>query len=322
MTVTPPSEPAPWTAADHRWLNEPLRLDRLYRSERAFRFELTRRGLFSELNLLTNAVAFSLLEGAHIFVDWTRMHIDWEALFDTRFAPDGDPALATYRDVEIISIKKPSRAVFDGMRNGIWRMIAEGAVVRVEALGFEGTIEALNGLVAQRLFRPSAAVIAQSEMARDRLGLANEPYVALQLRGGDKTAGVVNTKGLLTIEGDTVDDAVYAARIAEAGAKAKVILVITDDHDAFERFAAAMPAHRCVTNCPPELRGYFHEDRMGLDRASQTRDAARMIADVKLAAEAELFLGPYRSNPSTFTHLLRDGRASVSVDRQQVWAPL
>ena len=70
------------------------------------------------------------------------------------------------------------------------------------------------------------------------------------------------------------------------------------------------------------MRGYFHEDQFTRDRVRQTEDAARMLAEVRLASEAELFLGPYRSNLSAFTHLLRGGQASYSVDRQMKWAPL
>lgn len=311
-----------WTGPQHLGLDDVFRLDALYPSKTAYLFPLTNRGLYSEVNLLVNAFAFSLLNKAHLFVDMARLPVAWGELFDTRFCDYADAAKGDYASQEVISIKG-ERALFDRVRDDFRSKVVSGEIVRVPELEFEGTIEQLNAAVAQLLFRPSVEIFHHADQLRAEFDLLLEPYIAIQLRGGDKLEGVLRADGTRTNkEGQAVEGDRYMAEIRRCGAKAKKILVITDDYQAFHDLAVAHPDYRFVTNCPTHMRGYFHDAYVQQDLGARTADAARMVTEVMLASAAELFLGPYRSNLSTFTHLLRLGRPSLSVDSQERWAPL
>jgi hypothetical protein len=149
----------------------------------------------------------------------------------------------------------------------------------------------------------------------------SDPYVAVQLRRGDKTNGYV-FNGQLKIESTQSPIEAYVQMLRRRSEGIRYVFVLTDDYRAYEELKTSAPEYEFHTNCQPSEFGYVNDDFQKMDVESRKKLCTQLVSDVHICGRSEIFIGPFKSNPSRFVPLLHGTRRrSFSVDANRKWKP-
>ena len=301
-----------------------------------FVFDLTDRGLYSEVNNLLNAIAFGLITRRRLLVRTASIQgVAWAGLFDTDL-PAFSPAVPVDPEWIVANVNSPH---FRTIRTTGTQMWERGERVDVEALGLAGMdIFALRrrlagmfcvrridaGFWRAALRLPGIHCTDAAQMRRMRLRPG--AFAALHVRRGDKIEGDpghTDAAGNVVIEGEATPMAVCLELILAAAPTTDTLFVLTDDYAAIRELRALAPRLRLVTLCPRTSTGYRNRDFLQRPLAARTAALRRVLAEVQIAAQSALFAGPYKSNLARYVaNIHRDPARCVSVDALRKWTPL
>jgi hypothetical protein len=287
----------------------------------AVRYGLSRRGFFSEFNILAYAKAWCMSRGRTLYLDHRKADAPWRELFSP-FPPSVDELEPARHSAVINLVPKAPDGAWQGMRKDVRDAVLERRRVTLPAIDFDGEYEALVFRAARELFRPRPGLVQQAAEARASLGLDAVPYCAVQIRRGDKTEGYVDKKGRLVVETSAQPFAVYADCLNRLAPEVRDVLVLTDDYGAFEAAREADPDRRFHTLCAPDERGYVHADHLKKPAAARLEAFEKLIVSVMLARDSQAFAGTFWSNLSTAVCMLhRDRTRCAAIDPAQEWPP-
>ena len=294
-------------------------------------FRLTRRGFFSEVIGLLNAIAYGLLSQRRIHVDQSTFGgLAWRDFFSTTIPPAA-PIANVDPDWVIDGVHFPHFSTIRREIAGLWK---RGQRVDIDALGFRQVDiftlrRELANLFCVPLDRRSEAASSHwrrfDSVALDlvrRLALTPEGYAAMHVRRGDKILGYRSRSGALTIEGEDVPLGHYLDVIRDRAPGIDSVFVLTDDYGVIEELGAMEHGCRVVTLCPPDERGHDAARFNGYPVGRKRRTIERLLAEAQIASQSALFVGGYKSNVARFiVNVHRDGARCVSIDSSKDWTP-
>lgn len=278
-----------------------------------FVYSLTRRGFYSEINNLLNAVIYGLAHKRQLIVDQSQFNdLDWQCLFATEL-----PVASSE-----LTEKVPPDWVISGVHSPNFRKIREWAkwrhYIRIPMwfprMRMWGNMFDVKREVAQMLTRPLVAATFPTGLT--------EPFAAMHIRRGDKTEGNLNSKQQLIIEGDDVDPRSYIDKLMLKSPEIRSIFVMTDDYKMIEDLKLTGQGYSIFTFCSPEESGYRQPAFSSLEPVQKAARIQRLIAETQIAAASSIFLGGFKSNVARFVRLWHaHPDRCFSVDGQEVWLP-
>ncbi len=280
---------------------------------------LTRRGFFSEINVLIQHQAYALAHAEDFYVDDHGANFRMEALFAAPPSSHRELAADRYRQIVVCS-PKTNREEWTRRRVWVRKACEDHAVVRAPRAGFEGPCDQLVRMLARRIMAPRAELAEAVDAEARRLGLDRTPFCAMHIRRGDKTEGYLRKSGVLGFEGERAPVSAYVEEMRQIAPELSTVLMLTDDHRPFAEAAAAYPDLGFVTLARPEAAGYFQDAFSGLPFEEKARAAERLVVEVLLAARSQAFVGAFRSNVSMMIAQIHpDPLACWSVDSVKTW---
>ncbi len=278
-----------------------------------FVYSLTRRGFYSEINNLLNAVIFGLAHKRQLIVDQSQFDdLDWQCLFATEL-PFVSAALTE---------RVPAEWIISGIHSPNFRKIRQWAKWRhniriplwFPQMRIWGSMFDVKREIAQALTRPLVAATVPAGLT--------EPFAAIHIRRGDKTDGYMDGKQQLIIQGDDVDPRTYIDMLMLKSPEIKSIFVMTDNYSMIEDLKQAGPDYSISTLCHPEEMGYYQPAFSSLEPVQKADRIQRLIAETQIAAASSIFLGGYKSNVARFVRLSHaHPDRCLSVDSQKRWLP-
>lgn len=278
-----------------------------------FVYRLTRRGFYSEINNLLNAVVFGLAHERQLIVDQSRFSdLDWQCLFATQL-PIASSELTEKVPANWVISGLSSRNFHKIRRWAKWRHYSR-IPLRFPQMQMGGSMFQVKREIAQMLTRPLVAATFPAGLT--------EPFAAMHIRRGDKTEGNLNSKHRLIIEGDDIDPRFYIDKLMLKSPEIKSIFVMTDDYRMIEDLKLAGPDYSIFTFCSPEENGYRQPDFSSLEPVQKVDRIQRLIAETQIAAASSIFLGGFKSNVARFVRLWHaHPERCFSVDGQRWWLP-
>ncbi len=114
----------------------------------------------------------------------------------------------------------------------------------------------------------------------------------------------------------------YIDLIRQHAREVSTIFVMTDDYRAVEELRELVPPQQVRTLCSKSASGYRNDQFYRMAPAKRVQSVEGLLAEVRIASQSALFLGPYRSNLSLFVANIHwDPTRCVSVDAQREWMP-
>jgi hypothetical protein len=289
--------------------------------KQALVYGLTRRGFCSEINVLVCNVAYAMAAGEDPYLDDQGFFVPWRQLLQPTLPMAADLREELYERVAI-SHPKIDRAAWDHRLWSVKRACDEGLEVEIPELGFQGGWAALLALLSKRLFVPREETAAAAALARTELGL-DQPFCAVHIRRGDKTAGYRQKDGVVRIEGGVVPFQAYTEKLASLSPGVRRVFVLSDDHREVVAARELHPELELVTLCDPGEEGYRHGAFLALRHMEQLHALRRLIVEVLIAQHSAAFVGLYRSNVSLLIAALHSHpETCASVDRAKAWTPM
>ena len=305
-------------------------------SDNPFIFTLTKRGFFSEVNNLLNAIAFGLIIKRRLSV--VCEGIQWSDFFDADLprrkwrgdTPDDPEWVITgvwSRHFHTIRAEISSlwdrRERLDIPSLGL-RDVDIFQLRRILAYAFCGQRQ---GRIFGRSFRPALPFAGPVAEQWAPLGLQPREFIAIHVRRGDKIDGehYIDPSGKKIHghpEGEMTPLSTYIELIRQHAREVSTIFVMTDDYRAVDELRALVPPLQVRTLCSKNVSGYDNNQFYRMSRAERIQSIEGLLAEVRIASQSALFLGPYKSNLSRFvTNIHWDPTRCVSVDGQREWIP-
>ena len=285
-------------------------------------YGLTRRGFFSELNVLVCHYAYALSLGEDVFVDESMSAVRWRDLFEPTLQFQRDLDAAAYDHITLCH-PRLGRPEWNARRLWVKHACDENLEVNLPGDGPRRRWRDLLFEVSRELIQPRADLRESATEAMRVLGLADVPFGAIHIRRGDKTEGYVKSNGKIRIEGEAVGFDEYAAALERLSPGLRRIFVMTDDHREVATARANWPEFEIVSLCSLEDRGYRQTEFRKLSYNDKLRAIRRLVIEVLIAARSTAFAGLYRSNVSlTIATLHQRPEFCCSVDSQARWSPV
>jgi hypothetical protein len=284
-------------------------------------YGLTKRGFFSEINVMVENLAYAMAAGEDMYLDDRNFFLPLDQLLRPTL-----PSVADLREdlYERVTISNP-KTDFPAWSHRLWsvkRACDEGLEVEIPELGFRGNWVALVALLSKRVFVPVEEIATAAARARTELGL-DQPFCAVHIRRGDKTEGYRKSNGALRIEGRAVPFTAYAEKLALLSPGIRRVFVLSDDYRQVSEARARHPELELITLCEPGEEGYRQDAFMALRDQEKLRAVTRLIVEVLIAVHSNAFVGLYRSNVSLMIAALHPHPENcASVDQAKVWTPM
>jgi hypothetical protein len=277
-----------------------------------FVFKLTRRGFYSEVNNLLNAVLFGLTKRRRLIVDESDFEgQNWTDFF-TANLPTAPSSLINTVPKEWF-VDGNLHLGFRTIRNWVTRRHKKFPLLWFPELGLGGSVFQVKRSVARMLATPRFSHDIPSELRR--------PFAAFHIRRGDKVEGYVFNDQLIR-EGDNVAALAYVDLLNRRAPKVRCIFVMTDDYRSVEDVKTAAPGRVVLSFCLPSERGYYQGEFTSLDVKRKRASLDRLIAEAEIAAASSLFVGGFKSNVARFVTLWHhQPRRCFSIDSMKRWSP-
>ena len=265
-----------------------------------------KRGFFSEINNLLNALVYGLVERRRMIVDCKQIG-DWSDFFTSHPPSAPDDILHAV----------PKEWVIDGITPQ-FRLIRElasashrsGQRLLIPPLWLFGRFRSIKRAMAKAvLSRPAPSVMSPAP-----------PFAVFHMRMGDKIATTRHGK---KPEGEATAPQTYMDILRTKAPAIRSIFVMTDDYTAVELLRQVAPDYSVTTFCLPQERGYDQKTFMGQHSAHRTDSIRRLLDETDVAIRSDLFLGGFKSNVARFICLMHDDpERCFSVDGMKDWTPL
>lgn len=281
-------------------------------------YGLTKRGFFSEINMLVSNLAYAMAAGEDLYLDDSGLVTRWSELLQPTLPMAAELRREQYRRV-VVCHPKVDRALWDERVRSVKENCDAGLKVDLPAAGFHGTWMELLVRLSRDVFKPRADILATADRLQAELGL-DQPFYAVHIRRGDKTTGYLKSNGVLRVEGAAVPFDAYAEAAATLAPGLRRVFVLSDDYREVAEAQAQHPQLELITLCTPEEQGYYQDDFLALRRDEQLRSLRRLIVEVLIAARSAAFIGLYRSNVSLMVAALHPHPDKcASVDQAKAW---
>ncbi len=279
-----------------------------------FRFSLTSRGFYSEVNNVLNAIAYGLVKNRRLLVDETRFGdglLSWSDFFKNPL-----PSNPTKLNHPIPWKWEVSHCLTPGFMRIQARVKAWHKYHRpfcMQKFGFYRNYFSLKRQLAGYFCRPSMAI--SNPM------LEHGPYAAIHVRRGDKTEGYVS-HGKFIIESEIAPLQDYLNLVRKASSGVRRVFVMTDDFSVFAQLKDLFPELEFETLSQDNETGYrqTHFDSLSCD--ARRASIRRLIAEVHIAAASKVFVGSFQSNVSRYVALVHHSPGCCyGADSLRRWHP-
>lgn len=293
-------------------------------------------GFFSEINMMTLAVVYCLHHKIQFNLHSSnanfRLNKGWQDYF-LPFCPEQENRLLdTYnKRYEIIyktNFTKPRRMyrkVDYKLKIGwtkiksnanyltfdLWDEILNRKLERfhyfIPELNINGDLQHACNKVIDFIWRFKPQTESNINQIINGLSLPEE-YIGFQIRRGDKNAEHKHTP---------IDNYIFEAAKRSSIRNA---FVLTDDFEVIEKLKTAYPEWNFYTLCRETEKGYTHNSFYNNERSHIYNGIIRLLANIEILRQSELFIGTFSANPSMFLGMIMDKNKTISVDVPwQVW---
>ena len=284
-------------------------------------YGLTKRGFFSEINVLVINLAYALAAQEDLYLDDSGFLSSWRQLLQPVLPMAAELREDLYRRVTV-SNPKVDRAAWDERLWFVKRACDQGLVVAIPDIGFEGSWFELLSVLSRKVFAPLPELEAEAARLRLELGL-DQPFCAVHIRRGDKTEGYPRRDGSRRIEGRAAPFGEYVGRLEILAPGVRRVFVLSDDHREVADARSLHPELELVTLCEPQEAGYRQPEFLQLSAEQRLRALKRLIVEVLIAVHCRAFVGLYRSNVSLMIAALHPHpEGCASVDQARTWTPM
>lgn len=281
-----------------------------------FVFSLTSRGFYSEINNLLNAILFGLITKRRLYVDQSSFaggDLKWADLYQsdlpwvTKDIQDLVDPRWIIEGVEGTGFWDISSFINERHRNRIFFLL--------RSYGFYGGIFAAKRHLAHQFCQPVVPLNWPESLQL--------PYAAIHVRRGDKIKGYISPRsGELIIDGDQVILDEYLSILRRRSPHLKSLFVMTDDYQVIDELQTIDPNLNIFTFCEKEEQGYTQDEFNGLGSQSKTMAIRKLISEVDIACNSQIFVGCYKSNVSRYVALAHKyPKQCYSADAQKKWDP-
>ena len=276
-----------------------------------FIFRLTRRGFFSEVNGLLNAVIFGLAKRRRLIVDQTDFEgLDWNDLFVSSL-PSAPPTISSGVQKEWIVDGRGD--AFKRIRKFVQRRNQFRIPLWIPDLELFGQVLQVKRTIAAIMTAPRLIATLPNSLGT--------PYAAFHIRRGDKTIGYGAHNGLIK-EGEVTEPAMYLSVLQRYAPKISAVFVMTDDYRTIEELREIAPQMHIETFCTPRMLGYQQQEFSEKSATEKTRSLIQLITEVQIASKSSIFIGGFKSNVARFVPLWhRVPEMCLSVDGWRNWTP-
>lgn len=281
-----------------------------------FVFSLTGRGFYSEINNLLNAILYGLVTKRRLIIDQSRFaggDLVWSDLYSSSLPLAAEDLLQNiHPDWTITGHDSPG---FRHIQHSINRWHRYRRFFLSKSYGFHISVFAAQRYLASQLCQPSVFI--------ERRNSFNEPYAAIHVRRGDKVDGYKSSKGYQIIEGENIPLCDYLSVIRNKLPVLKRLFVMADDYGVINELRSMVSDLEIVTLCQDTEQGYKQNDFALLDKSTKILSIRRLISEVDIASNSQVFVGCYKSNVSRYIALThRKPNRCFSIDSQKHWSSL
>jgi hypothetical protein len=279
-----------------------------------FLFSLTSRGFYSEINNLLNAILFGLVTKRRLYVDQSGFadgHLIWSDLYGSHLPLSAGDIQGSIDHLWMITgVKSAGFKVLSG-RISSWHHFRRFFLSR--SYGFYMNVFAAKRHLARQFCRP----VTHLEWP----GSLPVPYAAIHVRRGDKLQGYT-WRGNLIVEGENISLRDYLSIIRRKAPHLQSLFVMTDDYQIVEDFRSIDPSLDIFTFFQKVEQGYKQDEFNSLGARSKTMAVRRLISEVEIACNSQIFVGCYKSNVSRYIALTHEHpKQCYSVDSLKDWNP-
>jgi hypothetical protein len=265
-----------------------------------FVYALTRRGFFSEVDCLLNAMIFGLLERRRILVDTSGFGYGWSEFFSAELPThDEHESSAVAPEWRINGLH--TRQAFLDLLAALRDKSLNGVPARVDEIGVDGSIFDLRRRLVSLFCSPRSGrtLAAEGRHVAEESGLAPDRFAAIHVRRGDKVA-LKMKRGALRREAEPIPLTDYLEAARGSPSPLRHLFLMTDDYAIREELATLDHEFAIVSRCPPDSRGYDQSTFLKLGREERVASIRSLLADVHIAAASSLFVGDLSSNVAQF----------------------
>ncbi|GAB2771947.1 hypothetical protein GCM10027275_13460 [Rhabdobacter roseus] len=177
----------------------------------------------------------------------------------------------------------------------------------IPELGIDGDLQDACRIVARMVWKLNSGTQQIVDKYTGSLYLP-EKYLGFQIRRGDKHQEI-----------DFKNTGIYLRKAAE-NSDLRDAFVLTDDFTVIEEIRNKYSSWTIHTLCQPKERGYAHTDFFSKNRTEIYNDTVKLIANIEVLKNSELFIGTFSANPSMFLGMYMGHGKAISVDVPwQVW---
>jgi hypothetical protein len=277
-------------------------------------FSLTDRGFYSEINNLLNAILFGLVAKRRLCVDQSRFAngcLIWSDLFKSQLPWSNGDIPMSIDPLSVISGVESDG--FGALRHLIMSWHRKRKFFLSRSYGFYRNVFTAKRHLARQLCQPATHP--------EWPGSLQVPYAAIHVRRGDKLHGYI-IRGNLIVEGEDTPFTDYLSFIRRKAPNLRSLFVMTDDYRVVEDLRSIDPGLDIFTFCQKAEHGYNQVEFNSLGARTKTILARRLISEVGIACNSQMFVGCYRSNVSRYIALTHDHPSQCySVDGVKSWDP-
>ncbi len=281
-----------------------------------FLFSLTSRGFYSEINNLLNAILFGLITKRRLYVDQSKFSdgdLKWADLYqsDLLWATED---VQNFIDPKWIIEGVGSTGFWD-IGNFINYRHLNKKFFLLRSYGFYRNIFAAKRHLARQFCQPVAPFNWPEDL--------QVPYAAIHVRRGDKVEGYISPRsGDLIVEGEQVLVHDYLSIIHRQAPHLKSLFVMTDDYQVVDDLQAIDSSLNIFTFCQKIDQGYTQDKFNELGSQSKIIAIRKLISEVDIACNSQIFVGCYKSNVSRYVALAhKHPKQCYSADAQKNWDP-
>ena len=281
-----------------------------------FLYSLTKRGFYSEINNLLNVVLYGLVSRRKLIIDQSHFaggDLVWSDLYKSDL-----PLLEvdSYKSIHPAwIITGHSSPGFKEIGSSVRRWHRYKRFFFLKPYGFHKNVFAAKRYLARSLCQPLRP-------AKETYTLSGD-YAAIHIRRGDKVNGYISSSGNMIVEGDDCPLGDYLACIRNTSPSVKLIFVMTDQYEVVQSLRSMAPELEIFTLCQNREKGYVQSEFNLLKKQEKVLAIKRMILEVEIASNSQIFFGCYKSNVSRFVTLVhKNPSRCFSVDSQKRWNPM
>lgn len=281
-----------------------------------FLFSLTGRGFYSEINNLLNAILFGLITKRRLYVDQSKFAdggLKWADLYQSDL-PWPTKDVQDLIDPQWI-IEGVGSEGFWYIRDFINGRYHDKRFFLLRSYGFYRSIFAVKSHLACQFCQPVTPLDWPEDL--------QVPYAAIHIRRGDKVKGyILPRSGNLIVEGEDVLLSDYLSTIHRQAPHLRSLFVMTDDYQVVNELQDMNPSLNIFTFCEEVDQGYTQDEFNGLGSQSKTMAIRKLISEVNIACNSQIFVGCYKSNVSRYVALThKHPKHCYSADSQKDWLP-